>query len=67
VGDDRGGPRHHVGLRDPLLDAHVGRERAELGRVAAVADRHQHRDVERGERAGGVAVHGREVRRAGRL
>ena len=61
VADDRGGVRHHRVLRDPLLDVDVGRQRAQLRGIAAVADRQEHPHRQRRERVDRRAVERREV------
>ena len=50
VADHRRGAGEDLRLRDPALDADVVRERAELGRVGGVADRH-HAAAAAGRRA----------------
>ena len=61
VADDRRGVRQHRVLRDPLLDVDVGRQRAQLRGIAAVADRQQHPHGQRRERVDRRAVERRVV------
>ena len=65
--DHRRRLRHHGRLRHPALHPHRRRQRAELGRVAAVADRDQRADRQLAERLGGAAVDAGEVVRGRRL
>ena len=51
---------HQVGLRDPALDADVGRQRPEVRRVAVAPHRHEQAQRQRRERLDGGAVEARE-------
>ena len=54
------------GLRDPALHAHARRQRPEVGGVAELTGRHQHREREVGECLERLAVDARVERRASR-